>query len=139
MIYSFRPLTVILIVLTDDGEASSESEVIPGQLPLQQDSAVSLPASLFERFDDHENIGIYFTIYKSPTLFPVGRKNTDRKVPGKQTEVGSQVVGINVDTSQDLVDLEEPIIIVLRPVNLMVITSLILIELVQYSCIPAHS
>ena len=101
----------------------------PGQLHPQQDSAVSLPASLFRRFHDRENIGIYFTIYESATLFPVN----DSKVPGEQTKVGSQVVGINVDSSQDLVDLEEPIIIVLRPQleqdNLTVIASLILIEL----------
>ena len=95
-----------------DGEVISETEVIPGQLPLQEDSAISLPASLFKRFNDRENIGVFFAFYEMPTLFPVGRRNIE--VPGRHTLVGSQVVAATVNSCNELIDLEEPVIIIFR-------------------------
>ena len=97
-----------LCALTGDGEVTSE--VIPGQLSPQQDSAVSLPASLFQRFDDRENVGVFFAFYEKATLFPVGRRN----VSGRQTQVGSQVVAATVNSSNELIDLEDPVILVFR-------------------------
>ena len=90
--------------------------MIPGQLSPQQDSVVSLPASLFQRFNDRENVGVFFTFYEKPTLFPVGKRNTDIEAPGRdrQTQVGSQVVAATVNSSNELIDLEDPVILVFR-------------------------
>ena len=106
----------IIILLLANGAVASESQVTPGELSPQQESAISLPASLFKRFDDRDTVGVLFTIYKSATLFPVEKRNADVTVAGKQTAVGSQVVAaIIVNSSNEVIDLEEPIVIVFRP------------------------
>lgn len=84
-----------------------------GQLPPQQDSAISLPASLFRRINDRENVGVFFALYERATLFPVRGGNTDPASP-RQTQVGSQILAATVDSSEALVDLEEPVTIVFR-------------------------
>ena len=86
----------------------------PGELSPQQESAISLPASLFKRFDDHDTVGVVFAVYESATLFPVEKRNSDVTVAGKQTAVGSQVVAATVISSSELIDLEEPIVIIFR-------------------------
>ena len=86
--------------------------MIPGQLPPRQYSAISLPPSLFKNFNDHESVGVLFAFYEMATLFPVGRRNTE--VPGRQTQVGSQVVAATVNSSNELIGLEEPIILIFR-------------------------
>ena len=107
--------TQLLCALTADGNVISVSEVIRGQLSPQQDSAVSLPASLFQRFDDHESVGVFFAFYEMATLFPVGSRSADDEVsPGLQTQVGSQVVAATVNSSNELIDLEDPVILVFR-------------------------
>ena len=47
------------------------------------------------------------------TLFPVGRRNIGQ-MPGRQVHVGSQVVAATVNSSNELIDLEEPVILVFR-------------------------
>ena len=87
--------------------------MIPGQLPPQQDAAISLPASLFSRVNDRENIGVFFAFYETATLFPVGGGSSDRQAP-RQTQVGSRILAATVDSAEELVDLEEPVTIVFR-------------------------
>ena len=88
-----------------------EIQVTPRQLPPQQDAIISLPASLFKRFDDHEHIGMFFAFYEIVTLFPLARRNNSS---GMATKVGTQVVGATVNTSKSLLDLEEPVTIIFR-------------------------
>ena len=86
---------------------------MPGQLAPQQDAAISLPASLFRRVNDRENIGVFFAFYETATLFPVGGGRSDREAP-RQTQVGSQILAATVDSAEELVDLEEPVTVVFR-------------------------
>lgn len=89
---------------------------MPRELSPQQDAIISLPASLFERFHDRENIGMFFSFYETATLFPlVRRSNTSgmaRKL--KYSKVGTQVVGATVNTSKELLDLEEPVTVIFQ-------------------------
>lgn len=84
-------------------------------MPVEQDAAISLPASLFERVNDQENVGVFFALYETATLFPVGGENA---VSGgnttRQTQVGSQVVAATIDSNQELTNLENPVTIVFR-------------------------
>ena len=86
---------------------------MPGQLPPQQDAAISLPASLFRRVNDRENVGVFFAFYETATLFPVGGGRSDREAL-RQTQVGSQILAATVDSAEELVDLEEPVTVVFR-------------------------
>ena len=87
----------------------SEDQVEPGQLPAQQNAAISLPASLFERIDDRLNVGVFFAFYETSTLFSV-----DRPTLPRQTVVGSRVLAATVGPSINFQDLDEPVTIVLR-------------------------
>ena len=83
------------------------------ELTPQQVGAISLPASLFRRVNDRENVGVFFTFYESATLFPVGGGSSDREAL-RQTQVGSQVLAATVDSAKELIDLEESVTIVFR-------------------------
>ena len=89
----------------------------PGQLLPQQEAAISLPASLFERVGDRENVGVIFALYENSTLFPVRRESgsgsTDVE-PTVQTQVGSQIVAATVDSGNELRNLPEPVMITFR-------------------------
>lgn len=89
------------------------TSVSPGQLSANQDSSISLPASLFKRVNDQESVGIFFALYEMATLFPVGGGRMDLNAP-VQTQVGSQVVAATVESSTELVDLEEPVTLAFR-------------------------
>ena len=97
----------------DDSGTARDSPVMPGQLPPQQDAAISLPASLFRRVNDRENVAVFFAFYETATLFPVGGGSSDREAP-RQTQVGSQILAATVDSAEELVDLEEPVTIIFR-------------------------
>ena len=101
--------------MVDNDASTSDGPVSPGELSSDQDAAISLPASLFERVNDEENVGVFFAIYETSTLFPVGRDNavSDGNTI-RQTQVGSQIVAATVDSSQELVDLENPVTVVFR-------------------------
>ena len=85
---------------------------MPGQLSPQQDAAISLPASLFQTITDREDVGIFFALYNSSTLFPVDR-GRDRDAP-RRREVGSRVLAATVGPGLDFQNLTENITIVLR-------------------------
>ena len=94
--------------------------VRPGQLSPQQEAAISLPASLFERIldQDIDDIGIFFALYNTSDLFPV---NSDGQNP---TEVGSRVLAATVGPGLNFQNLQENVTILLRiitnKVNLVV-------------------
>ena len=81
----------------------------------QQEAVISLPASVFERVNDQESVGVFFALYEMATLFPVGERNaqSDRDT-SRETQVGSQIVAATIDSNQELNDLENPVIIVFR-------------------------
>ena len=87
----------------------------PGQLPLEQDAAISLPASLFQTITDREDIGIFFALYNSSTLFPVdgGRSRNEPR----RREVGSRVLATTVGPGLNFPNLMENVTIVLRLVT----------------------
>ena len=101
--------------MIDNDDSTSDGPVIPGKLPVEQDAAISLPASLFERVNDQENVGVFFALYETATLFPVGGENSisDGNTT-RQTQVGSQVVAATIDSSQELTNLENPVTILFR-------------------------
>ena len=91
----------------DDGD-----EVMPGRLSSQQDAAISLPASLFQNIADREDVGIFFALYNTSTLFPVngGRNRGDTR----RREVGSRVLAATVGPDLTFQNLTENVTIVLR-------------------------
>lgn len=82
-----------------------------GQLHPEQDAAVRLPASLFQRIDDHTTIGIFFALYDTPTLFPVNKKNN---IHSDAANISSPVLSITVGPGLNFHELEHNITIVLR-------------------------
>ena len=89
-------------------------EVRPGQLPPQQEAAISLPALLFQMIADRTNVGVFFALYDTPILFPVdGGSNINSDTPRK-TEVGSRVLAATVGPGLDFPILDDPVIVVLR-------------------------
>ena len=97
----------------DDG-LDNDTSVKPGQLLPQQEATIALPRSLFERFDDRENVGVFFAHYEDATLFPVRRRNTDMRETSIQTQVGSQIVAATVDSETQLTNLTDPVLITFR-------------------------
>jgi hypothetical protein len=94
---------------------SDEDQVMPDQLPSEQDAAISLPASLFQTITDREDVGISFALYNSSTLFPVdGGRNRNAL---RRREVGSRVLAATVGPGLNFQNLTENITIVLRQIT----------------------
>ena len=94
-----------------DTEPVPGDQVVPDQLSPQQDAAIiSLPPSLFERITNRSYTGLFFGLYETATLFPVGRGNADSRTT-KHTQVGSHIVAATVGpgTESDFQDLQEPV------------------------------
>ena len=90
------------------------AQVIPGQPSLQQDiDAISLPQSLFQTINNSANIGVFYGLYETATLFPVGRGNTDKSAP-RQIQVCSRVLATTVGQNITILNLEEPVTVMLR-------------------------
>ena len=92
-----------------------EDQVMAGQLSPQQDAAISLPASLFQTIDGREDVGIFFALYNTSTLFPVSggiNRNALRR-----REVGSRVLAATVGPGLNFPNLEDNVTIVLRLVT----------------------
>ena len=71
--------------------------------------SISLPPSLFELASgDDSDVGLAFTFYESPNLFPLANGTRSSGV-----EVGSSVIGALVAGKTEIVDLEEPVRITL--------------------------
>ncbi len=76
-------------------------------LPPDQIASAFLPPTLFEQVEGSGDVDVIFTLFNSPTLFPVSEDK-----PGDNI-VGSPIVGTAV-AGQSFVNLPEPVIIVLR-------------------------
>ena len=96
-----------------------------GELDPTQDAAVNLPASLFQQIDNRTEIGIFFALYDTPTLFPV---NKGRNVHSNEADVGSPVLSITVGPGLKFRELEHNITVVLRliPKNVRIHHAIIL-------------
>lgn len=89
----------------------SENQVRPGELPSQQNAAIILPGSLFERINQ-PTVGAVFGVYESTNLFPVGGMDYNDTIV---TEVGTQILSATVgNTNVNLDDLSEPVTVTLR-------------------------
>lgn len=84
----------------------------PGELSPQYDAAVSLPASLFQRITDRDDVGIFFALYNSSVLFPVNRRN--RSSAPRVPKVGSRVLATTVGPGLNFSELTENITLVFR-------------------------
>ena len=91
------------------------NQVISSQLSPEENSAISLPQSLFQNLNrtNSGNIGVFFGLYEMATLFPVSGGNIDSTAPS-QLQVCSQVLAATVGQNMTIRDLEEPITAVLR-------------------------
>ena len=89
----------------------SGDEVKIGQLSSELDAAVSLPATLFERIDDRDTIGVFVALYDTPVLFPVGGESNSSS---KRRIVGSQILAATVGPGFNFQNLIEPVTILLR-------------------------
>lgn len=94
----------------------SGDEVKIGQLSSELDAAVSLPATLFERIDDRDTIGVFVALYDTPVLFPVGGEYyyVVSNSSSKQRIVGSRVLAATVGPGFNFQNLIEPVTILLR-------------------------
>ena len=108
-------IQVILFDVVGENEVTLDSgdTVTTDQLSSELDAAISLPASLFERIDDRDSIGIFVTLYNTPILFPVGRKYSALNSL-KQRIVGSQVLAATVGPGINFQNLDEPVTILLQ-------------------------
>ena len=104
---------IIIIIGDNDLILASGDQVEPGQLPIQLDAAISLPASLFGRINDRLDVGIFFAFYETPILFPVARQGGESSLP-RQTVVGSNIVAATVGPGLNFQNLDEPVTILLR-------------------------
>ena len=87
-----------------------------GQLSPQMDAAISLPASLFERIDDRDNVGVFFALHEASTLFPVhGDVDfSDTLNSPWKTSVGSHILAATVGPGINFQNLDEPVTILLQ-------------------------
>ena len=83
---------------------------MPGELPMDQTAAISLPASLFQTITDREDVGIFFALYNASTLLPVNG-GSSRNAP-RQTEVGSHILATIVGPGLNFSSLSENVTIV---------------------------
>ena len=98
----------------DDLMLGSGDQIEPGQLAPQLDAAISLPASLFERINDRVNVGVFFALYETPTLFPVSGEVTDGSTLPRKNVIGSDILAATVGPGINFQNLDDPVIIVLR-------------------------
>ena len=90
------------------------AQTITGQVSMQQDiDAISLPQSLFQILNDSANIGVFYGLYETATLFPAGGGNTDTSAP-RQLQVCSRVLATTVGRNVTIQNLEEPVTVTLR-------------------------
>ena len=103
-------------VLAPSGQATS------GELPPQLDAAIDLPPSLFRLIGDRTNVGIFFALYDTPTLFPVDGGRFLNVMERVERAVGSRVLAATVGPGINFENLQDPVTIVLRvqPVEGMV-------------------
>ena len=83
----------------------------PGQLARQQDASIILHSSLFESspLTNLTDIGIFFGLYETSTLFPVRQEKNDSNEMKRTKLVGSSIVSAAVGVNTVFKDLPEPV------------------------------
>ena len=93
------------MTMASTGNISGSDELSP-----QFNGAIGLPASLFQQIDDRPNIGIFFALYESPSLFPVAEDtNSTTSSSPRRKMVGSQVLAATVGFGIDFQNLSEDV------------------------------
>ena len=107
---------LIFSTVGDNEVTSVTGDVVEaGKLSPQLNTAVRLSASLFQQIDDRPNVGIFFALYESSSLFPVGGETVNNiSASPIMTVVGSQVLAATVGSGINFQNLSEAITIVFR-------------------------
>ena len=83
-------------------------------LSLLQGANVSLPPSLFQMINSSTNVGVFYGIYNSSTLFPVAALQGNDTSADRQPQVVSNVVAVTVgQNDMTFENLSQPVTIVL--------------------------
>ena len=102
-------ITIVILCVVDAMLTNSEDGAGNDAAESENVVSISLPPSLFElASDDDSDVGLAFTFYESPNLFPLANGTRSSGVV-----VGSSVIGALVAGKTEVVDLEEPVRITL--------------------------
>ena len=99
------------------GNDTALDQTMPGQFSSQDDVAVRLPPSLFERLRRRANVGVFFGRYEAATLFPVRGETVNSESSRRERVVCSNVVAATVGENMRLQNLEQPVTLALRLQN----------------------
>ena len=80
-------------------------------------ATISLPSTIFSDThlpDGKETVGVFFTLYEVPHLFPVSMDNVDSE---RTREVGSFILGATVGRGVDITDIDPPVLVKLMLQN----------------------
>ena len=81
---------------------------------IEQGANISLPPSLFQTINSSTNVGVFYGIYNSSTLFPVAAPQGNDTSADRQTQVVSNVVAVTVgQNDMTFENLPQPVTIVL--------------------------
>ena len=104
--------TALYIIGDNDQMLGPDDQLEPEQLSPQSDAAISLPASLFERIDDRDNVGIFFALHEASSLFPVGAGDSSNTF--NFPSVGSHILAATVGVGINFQNLDEPVSVLFR-------------------------
>ena len=97
-------------------ELSTSDSQAPDELPPSLNAALSLPQEIISSIQDESSaLSLAFTVYNSPSLFPV--RNSSQDTTASSTVVGSQVVSVQVGGIADETRLANPVTFQLRLTN----------------------
>ena len=99
-------------MLGNDSEVATDIE--PGEFSSPLNAAFGLPASLFQRINNRTNIGIFFALYESSSLFPIHGGTVNISQSPRVTVVGSQVLAATVGSGINFQNLTEAVTIVFQ-------------------------
>ena len=96
---------------------SPDDQLESDQLEPQFDTAISLPASLFEQIDDRDNVGVFFALHEASNLFPVGAGLGDSSNTLNNfnyPSIGSHILAATVGVGINFQNLDEPVSVLFR-------------------------
>ena len=109
--------TAYYIIGDNDQMLGPDDQLEPDQLSPQSDAAISLPASLFERIDDRDDVGVFFALHEASNLFPVGVGLGDSSNTLNNfnfPSVGSHILAVTIGVGINFQNLDEPVSILFR-------------------------
>ena len=107
--YPFSDSFALMILTGDIPPTTGGSTSSPEQLTNEENVAIYLPPSLFEKTGD---VGMFFGIYKTATLFPVTEALNSSV--GRQEQVFSNILAATVGQNLNISNLDQPITIAFR-------------------------